>query len=220
MACRAEVSARFTGDAGAGPAMLVRERREEVAELVALGAEVLPVLFVGWDLDGHALDEVQPVPLEPYDLLRVVGEETELPNAKIDEDLGADAVVAKIGLEPEALDGFHGVLSLILQLVRAQLVVQPDAAPLLSPVDVSAPAFLLPRGRRRIQRRGGVAPARPKQGAGKAVREHRDEDRLGAADVAHDERDVLASVHGRLVGDGHELAELRRQPGGGDATDQ
>src|SRR5262249_2296819 len=195
MAYRAEVSARFNRDAGARPAMLVRERREEVAELVALGAEVLPVLFVGRDLDGHALDEVQPVPLEPYDLLRVVGEETELPNAKIDEDLGADAVVAKIGLEPEALVGFHGVLSLILHLARAHLVVQPDSAPLLSQVDADPPALLLDHGQRLLQLRAAVAPARPKHVAGKALRVHPDEDRLGAADLAHDERDVLASVH-------------------------
>src|SRR5207247_10607840 len=82
---------------GARPAISVRERRKEMPELVALRAQVLPVGFVGRDLDRHALGDVQAVALQPDDLLRVVGEQPEVLHAQIHEDLGADPVVAQTG---------------------------------------------------------------------------------------------------------------------------
>src|SRR4029450_9708402 len=50
---------------GARPATSVRERGEEVAELVPLGREIAPVRLGGGHLEGHALDHVGAVHLEP-----------------------------------------------------------------------------------------------------------------------------------------------------------
>src|SRR5688572_10066943 len=76
---------------GARPAIgLVREDGEEEAELLALGHEVLAILLRRGHLQGHALHDAQSVALDPHDLLRVVGEVAEVPDAEVDEDLRAD----------------------------------------------------------------------------------------------------------------------------------
>jgi hypothetical protein len=85
-----------------------------VPELVALRAEVLPVRLGRRNLDRDALGDVQPVPLEADDLLRVVGQELEVLDAEVDEDLRADPVVAQVGVEAERDVGLDRVLALIL----------------------------------------------------------------------------------------------------------
>ena len=70
-------------------------------ELVALGAEVLPVGLRRRDLDRDALGDVKTVALEADDLLRIVGQEPEVLDPEVDQDLGSDAVVAEIGVEAE-----------------------------------------------------------------------------------------------------------------------
>src|SRR6267142_1478344 len=64
---------------GARPAISVWQRRQQVPELVALGAEVFPVGLGRRNLDRHALGDVQTVTLEADDLLRVVVQEPDPP---------------------------------------------------------------------------------------------------------------------------------------------
>ena len=54
-----------------------------------------------------------------------------LADAQVAEDLRADPVVAKIRLEAEPDVRLGGVVPLVLQVVRLQLVREPDPAPLL-----------------------------------------------------------------------------------------
>ena len=76
------------------------------------------------------------------ELHRVVREQPQLPHAEVVQDLGADAVVAVVGLEAQLdvrLDGVQPLL--VLQAVGADLVDQADAAALLAHVeDDAAPA--------------------------------------------------------------------------------
>src|SRR5438046_1356037 len=73
---------------GAGPAMRsVRQRRELVTELVTLRAEVFPVGVVRGNLDRHALDDGEPIALEPDPLARVVREQAQILDAEVDEHL-------------------------------------------------------------------------------------------------------------------------------------
>src|SRR4051794_10442912 len=87
---------------------------EQVAELVLLGLQVAAVVEVGRDLDGHALDDAQAVAVDADDLLGVVGEDAQLADAQVVEDLGADAVVPQVGAEAEAVVGLDGVEALLL----------------------------------------------------------------------------------------------------------
>src|SRR5690242_3053581 len=69
---------------------------EEMAELVFLGFQVALVVRIGGDGDRNPLDHLEAEALEPVDLLRVVGEQSYLPDAEVVEDLAADAVVALV----------------------------------------------------------------------------------------------------------------------------
>src|SRR5215470_18987973 len=115
---------------GARPAISVWQRRQQVPELVALRAEVLPVRLGRGNLDRDALGDVQAVPLETDDLLRIVGQELQVLDPEVDQDLGADAVVSQVGMKPERDVGLDRVLALVLELVGAHLVQEPDPASL------------------------------------------------------------------------------------------
>ena len=128
-------------------------------ELVALGAQVLSIGVIGRDLDGHALGDVETVALQPDDLLRVVGEQPEIFHAQVHEDLGADPVVAKVGLETERRVGLNRVLAQILKFVGAHLVEEPDAPPLLAHVNEDAASLGLDDRQRLLELGPTVAPA-------------------------------------------------------------
>ena len=185
-----------------------------------MALEVGLVVRVGDRADRHLLGDREPVALEPEDLLRVVGEDADAGQAEVAEDLGADAVVAQVGRQPELDVGVDRVEALLLELVGAQLVQQADAAALLGEVEQHAPALLLDRRQRRLELLAAVAAQRVEDVAGEALGVDADQHVLGAGDLALDHRDVVLVVHQRAVADGGELAELGRQLGGDDALDQ
>src|SRR2546426_455245 len=205
---------------GARPAISVREGREEMPELVALRAQVFQIRVGRRDLDRHALGDVQAVALQPDDLLRVVGEEPEVLHAQVDENLGADPVVAQVGLEAEGLVGFDGVLALILKLVRAHLVHETDPPPLLAHVHEHAPPLGLDDRECLLELRPAVAAARVKDIADQALGVDADQHRLVADHLPHHERHRHPVVHARVVRDRGEIAEVGGQFVGRDPTDQ
>ncbi len=103
-----------------------------MTHLLALGHEVALVALGGGNLDRHALDHLEAVPLDAHDLLRIVREDAQTLRAEVDQDLRADAVVAQIGLEAQDVVGLDRVLALVLQLVRAKLIQEPDPPPFLA----------------------------------------------------------------------------------------
>ena len=79
-----------------------------MAELGLLRLQVFPVLGIGRDLDRNLLHHREPEPLQPDDLLRVVGEDPDRGQAEVREDLVADPPVARVRGEAELevrLDG-------------------------------------------------------------------------------------------------------------------
>src|SRR5438128_1406470 len=208
------------GVRGARPAMSVRERREEVAHLVALGQEVSPVVLRGRDLDGHALDDLETIAFDADDLLRIVGEDPQTLGAEIDEDVRPDAVVAQVGLETQDGVCLHRVLALVLQLVGAKLVQEPDAAPLLAHVQEDSTALALDDGERLVELGTAIAAAAAEDVSGEAFGVHADEDGLLAPHIAHDQSQGQPVVHRGLVGDAGELPVLGGQLRGGGAPDQ
>src|SRR2546428_9046 len=205
---------------GARPAISVRERRKEMPELVALRAQVLPVGVVGRDLDRHALGDVQAVALQPDDLLRVVREQPEVLHAQIHEDLGADPVVAQIGLEAERRVSLDRVFTLVLELVGAHLIEEPDAPPFLAHVNENAAPLGLDDRQRLLELEPTVAPARVEDIADQTLGVDADEHRGVPCHLPHDEGERHATVHARVVGDRGEFAPIRGELGRGDPPDQ
>ena len=122
------------------------------------------------------------------------------PDAEVAQDLGADAVVALVGLEAEPLVGLDRVEPLVLQLVGANLVGQADAAPFLVQVQQHAAPFGGDPLHRRVELRAAVAARRVEHVAGQALRVHAHQHVLAVADVAAHERDVRLAVDQALVG--------------------
>ena len=100
------------------------------------------------------------------DLLWVVGQDADRTEAQVNEDLGANAVVAKIGRETELEVGVDGVVALLLKLVGLQLVEQPDPPALLREVEQNPLPLLFDHSERCGQLVAAVASHRLKQIAG------------------------------------------------------
>ena len=143
-----------------------------------------------------------------------------LAQAEVAEDLGADPVVAEVGGQAELEVGLDRVGALLLELVGAELVEQPDPAPLLGEVEEDAPALLLDHRERRRELLAAVAAHAVEDVAGEALAVDADEDLLGAVDLALDHRDVVFVVDERAIADRGEVAERGRQRGRDDPLDQ
>ena len=104
------------------------------------------------------------------------------------------AVVARVGRQTEVEVGVDRVATLVLQLVRLQLVQQADP-PTLVPAQVEhhAAALLGDPAQRGLQLGAAVAAQRAEHVAGQALGVHPDQHVLAVAEVAVDERDVLGS---------------------------
>src|SRR3954468_9861410 len=135
-------------------------RGEEVSQLRPLGFEVARVLVVRDRDDGDALVDGEAVTLQTDELARIVGDGPDGFETEIEKDLRADSVIAEIGLEAEALVRLDGVDSLILELVRLQLVEQPDPAAFLIEVDDDALPFFRDHLHRGVELPSTVAAQR------------------------------------------------------------
>ena len=72
------------------------------------------------------------------DFFGIVGQQADFRQAKILEQLDADAVIADVGLITQCQIGFDGVEPLVLQGVGLDLVDQPDATPFLRQINQNA----------------------------------------------------------------------------------
>ncbi len=114
-----------------------------MAEAVFFGAEVIDVVGGGGGLDGDLLDDFDAIDLEPAGFFGVVGEDFDLFEAEVPEDLSADAVVAFVGGKAEFEIGVNGVEALLLEFVGVEFIFEADASAFLTQIDQSADACLL-----------------------------------------------------------------------------
>ena len=105
--------------------------------------------------------------------------------------------------------------------VRAQLVAEPDAAPLVAAeVHDDAPALGGDPLERAVELHAAVAAHRAEHVAGEALGVHADEHVVGAGDLAAHEREVLDAVEQALEHVGGEVAVARRDARLRDPADQ
>src|SRR5437667_216141 len=196
-ACR--VRGTVTAGSGSGAP---REAGEEVAELRLLGPEVIDVAGMRHHLERRTRDDVDPVRLEPDELLRVVGEQPHAPDAEVAQDLRPDAVVPEVFLEAELEVRLDRVASLVLERVRADLVGEPDAAPLLVQVHDDTPSG----GRDLLERLPELVATIAPFGAEDVARETlgmQPDEHVGVGlHVAEHERHVLMLIDRVVVDDG------------------
>src|SRR5215216_4866684 len=102
-----------------------------MSELVALCAEIPLVLIVRRLYDRHTLTNPQTIAFEPDQLARIIRDEPDRLESKVEENLRANAVVAQIGLESELLVRLDRIRAFVLELVGLELVEQSDSPPFL-----------------------------------------------------------------------------------------
>src|SRR6185503_9817629 len=149
-------------------------------------------------------------------LLGVVGEEPHPADAEVVEDLRAGPVLADVGGETELQVGLDGVVALVLELVRLELLDQADAAAFLPDVEEDAALLAGDEGERGFHLLAALAAERVEDVAREAFGVDPDGDGLVlhyrlavlvGADVAHAEGDVEIFVDLRLVEVDAERAE-------------
>src|SRR5262249_42214114 len=143
---------------------------EAVPELGALRRKVALVLRVGLDLDRHLLDDRQAEALHARGLARVVGEDADRAEAEVGEDLVADAPLPRVGRKAELEVRLDRVEALLLQLVRLQLVEEPDPATLLRHVEEHPAIFGGDAPEGEVELLAAVAAQRVEDVAGDALR--------------------------------------------------
>src|ERR687894_752721 len=168
-----------------------------------------------------ALGDPEAEPLEAAALRRVVGERPHCGDAEVDQDLGADAVLAAVDRHAERDVGVDGVVALLLQGVGLELVADADAAALVAPqVDDDAEALLGDAPHRLGELGPAVAAQRAEHVAGQALAVHPHENVVLALHGPAHERQVLLAVDDRLVGVAGEVAPLGGDAGLGHPLDQ
>ena len=123
-------------------------------------------------------------------------------------------------MESERDVGLDRVLALVLELVRAHLVEEPDPTPLLPHVHEDPAPLGLDPAERLVELEATVAPARVEDVPGQALGVDADEHRRVAGHRAHHQRERHAAVDRGVVGDRGELAEVGRKLGRRNPPDQ
>jgi hypothetical protein len=92
-------------------------------------------------LAGDALGHLNARPLHRVNFLRIIRKKPDAGELEIAENLPRQQIAAQVGLESEALIGFHRVGAGVLQLIGAQFVEQANASALLQLVNQNASIF-------------------------------------------------------------------------------
>ena len=191
-----------------------------MSELFFLGRQVSARRIRRGDFERQPLGDRQAVPFDPHQLARVVAEQTHRADAQLAQDLDTHSVIALIRFEAEPLVGLDRVEALVLELVRANLVREPDAAAFLIQIQQDAAAFLGDPLHGRIELGAAVTADRVQSVAGQARRVDADEDVRAVLDIAANERDVRLVIDLILERVDAEIAILGRHLRRGDALDE
>lgn len=102
------------------------------------GLKVFFVVGVGLRGDGNLFDDFKSVAVKSDNFFGIVGEKANFSESEISEDLGANAVFAKVGFVAEFEIGVDGVITLLLEFVSADFGDEANASAFLAHVKEDA----------------------------------------------------------------------------------
>ena len=140
---------------------------------------------------GEARVDDDAVRAERLHLERVVREQPDRADAQVLEHGRRRRVVARVVGQAEQAVGVDRVVPVGLELVGADLVAEPDPAPLLPEVEQHALPTAGDLGLRGLELLLAVALERAERLARQALGVHANDDPTAAANLAHDERHVV-----------------------------
>lgn len=130
----------------------------DVSHLRPLRLEIFLVLLRDWRYHRNPPHDGEPVALEPDELGRVVGHQPHRAHADVPQNLGADAVLAGVHGEAKLDVDLDGVVAVVLQVVGAELLAEPDApAFVAAELYENAAAGLLDQLHRQVQLVAAIA---------------------------------------------------------------
>ena len=104
-----------------------------MAEFLLLGSQVGDVLVVGFGAQRDPFHDLETVAVEPPVLGGIVRHEAHRGDPQVDEDLGADPVLAGVDREAQLDVGLDRVAAFVLEGVGTQLVAEADPPALVAP---------------------------------------------------------------------------------------
>jgi len=168
----------------------------------------------------NPLRDFEPVPLQPHDLARIVGDQPDLAQPEVAENLRADPIIPQIGREPQMLVRLHGVHPRFLERIGVDLTFQADAPPLLPHVKNDTPALAGHHVHGPVKLSPAVATQRAEDIAGQALAVDADHDRRQGVQFTDRQRDVVLPIDQGAVELEPELSVVRGQFHGADELDQ
>ena len=188
----------------------VLRHSQQVSHLRSLGLEIFGVVRIRFATNRHLFHHLEAVPFESDNFLRIVRQKTELADAKIEQDLGAETVIAQIAWVSKPGICLHRVETFLLQFVGVNFCCQPDPTAFLSHVNQNAAAFLLDLLQRRVELVSAIAPARAENVSGETLAVDAHQRRFVLVDLAFYQREMMLAIELRAVEVQIEIAIIGR----------
>jgi hypothetical protein len=148
---------------------------------------------------------------ELLDFVGIVREKADSADAQGFERLRGKGVVPRIGCKSELAIRFHGIQTIVLQLVSLDFIEQPDSAAFLGEVQENSRFLLRDSSKREFELGAAIAPLRFKNIARKALRMNSYERRLRTLKPAVEKGNGLFGAASALNGHNLEIAKTGRQ---------
>jgi hypothetical protein len=174
-----------------------------------------------FDAQRHLVGDANAVAFERDDFFWMIGQNSDVGQSEIDEDLRADAAFV---LDHALTRGFAVELAApvkmnLRQPTRRIASFDAKAAPGVMEVEKNTAAFLGDRDERARDKLGAIAGDRAENIAGEAVRVDADERWIRPFEIAADQGDVLVLIDVARVGNHSEIAVACGEDSFGDAAD-
>ena len=112
-----------------------------MSKLVTLGVQIALIMGICLGPDRDLINNLKAVSIKSHDFFGVVGEQADLADPKVMEDLCAHAIVAEIRSKAQLFVCLDGIETLLLELVGVDFCGKPYPSPLLAQVKQDASLF-------------------------------------------------------------------------------
>ncbi len=173
----------------------------QMPHLLPLGTQIVRGRFQRLDHRRNPLRHAHAGLLQSLDLLRIVGHQPHRPQPEVPHHGRGSLVAPQIRLETKLFVRLHGIRAVILQLIGAQLVEQPDPAAFLVLVNQQAPALARDGLQCQLQLGAAIAAQAVEHVSREALRMNPHQRRIAVLQVAHLERHDFFCFAARCIGE-------------------